>query len=185
MSAKAPIRERGIPEQKSMCEFLRATPSNSNEYDFAKGEIRFEYKWSKLYLLHPKKVRDGREGVRHDWVWADIWGDSNSKSFDFLVLEGSLPSAGSRREAGTETFLVPAGDLMELEKREGRRRNRFQIQIEQTPRAGLLTRFIWAHRRPKQEIRSWLEEMKPGTLNAGPSSNQYDLFAKSELKTGR
>jgi hypothetical protein len=170
MPANPSIRDRGLPEQKAMCEFLGAAPSASPQFDFIRAGIRFEYKWSNAHPAHPGLVRAGKESERHVWTWADIWGDSNAKSFDYLLLEGGTPSGGS------ETFLIPKSDIDELANREAKKRNTFEVQTKESKRGGPLHQFVWSHRCGKHEIRSRLDQFENGGSVAQPRPTQYSLF---------
>jgi hypothetical protein len=76
-------------------------PRDEAPYDFSKGRVRFEYKYSGLHKRNQHVKKKPLSAPIKTWVFQDLMGDGGDKTFDFLILEGD-----DKEEARSYYFLI-------------------------------------------------------------------------------
>lgn len=170
----------GMPEQEEMRDFLGCdrAPKDAG-YDFCKGAVKFEYKYSRLYETHPQLVRKHKNySPQYSWTWDNLQGHTGGKTYDYLILEGGcrLPGTKEGLGDGTETFLIPRDDFLYFN---GGKTNRLQINARLN--GGKTTTFVRNHRKNKKELKEFVNQLAPGreptARSVSPCSLQGKLFA--------
>lgn len=160
-----------------MRDFLGCDPAPTGAgYDFYKGAVKFEYKYSRLYQTHPQLVRKHKNySHQYSWTWVNLQGHTGGKTYDCLILEGAryLPGTKVGFGDGTETFLIPRDDFLHFN---GGKNNRFQINAR--PQGSKTTKFVWRHRKNKNELKEFVNKIATGRESTARSVSPRNLQGK-------
>lgn len=167
------LRGKGIAEQEKMRMFLgcEQAPPGTDTYDFRKGEVRFEYKHSALF-----ERNRGRSRPTKTWVFHELRGTGRRKEYDYLLLEGDYDLTGR-----SEVFRIPSNEL----NRSFPECSCLYVTLTAQGRPPRLQRgshseFVWNHRKSKENLRSWCDNLlhsaanEPGSCDL-PDSGQLKL----------
>jgi hypothetical protein len=89
--SKTALRGLGRERQERIRVFLECekAPRDEAPYDFSKGSVRFEYKYSGMHKRNQNLKKKPLSAPIKTWVFQDLMGDGKKKSFDYLILEGN------------------------------------------------------------------------------------------------
>ena len=94
--SKSALGGRGREQQERMRVFLDCEkgPRDEAPYDFTKGRVKFEYKYSGLHKRNQHLKQKPHCAPIKTWSFQDLMGDGRRKTFDYLILEGNDRNRG-------------------------------------------------------------------------------------------
>ena len=111
--SKSALCGLGREQQERMRVLLECekAPRDEAPYDFRKGRVRFEYKYSGLHKRNQHAKKKPLSAPIKTWVFQDLMGDGRKKTFDYLILEGN-----DTDEACSYYFLIRFEEVSETGK---------------------------------------------------------------------
>lgn len=108
--SKSALGGRGREQQERMRVFLECEkgPRDEAPYDFTKGRVKFEYKYSGLHKRNKNLKKKPHCAPIKTWSFQELMGDGRRKRFDYLILEGN-----DQDEARSYYFLIGFEELAE------------------------------------------------------------------------
>jgi hypothetical protein len=130
------------------------------QFDFSIGITTIQSKYSKYYRVRPTETKARGWIQPHLWAWDDLFGDSGTNVYDWLLLSGLRPGCKlSYCIDDLRLFAIPFDAVREVVG------NGHSIvsQSELTATCKKKTRLVLKHERDKDGLRSWAEGLKTGT----------------------
>jgi hypothetical protein len=159
----------GTKFQDVVCEYLGCRRAQLGApYDFSKNGKTFQCKYSKRYVVHPKEVRAGRRKKTYRWVWQDIYGDSGSNTYDYLLLCGLQQELKAPLAVDDCTFfLIPFAEIKEKHNRP-----RIEIGVESNDQCKPLTRLVLSKKLEAANLRAWVQGLNGNESNEEPKPHK-------------
>jgi len=163
--SKGPLRGKGLAKQEEMRKYLGAQmpPKGETAYDFVKGKIKFEYKFSKLLPTNENSSTRHIRAPTMRWSFANLRGHGGKKVFDHLILEGSenliLKDTDSEDTpscyfyiSSEELSASPFGD-----------KNTFTVTLPRlrgkSSRLRGVSRYVWDHELTKEVLKAKVDRL--------------------------
>jgi hypothetical protein len=154
--------------------FLGCEVADDPGYDFKKGSVKFEYKYTnKLYARNKQSGSQRRLNPTRSWEFRSLKGRGGKKEYDYLILEGIA-------EGNSYLFFISYKELTQLFPTLNDIFVTFPLGRGKHRPLGKNSKFVWDHRVTKEELKAWVDEHArssegtEGSLQAGALGESHE-----------